>query len=121
LAVGIAVDGAGNAYVTGQTNSTSFPGVAGGSLQPAYGGGINDGFVTKIGTLAITTIPTLAPQGVALLALLLAALGFFTLKQRRVLTVLLLLATAALPAVAAPVAPDYGRLPLSFDVNGYFE
>jgi hypothetical protein len=45
---GIAVDRAGNAYVTGQTNSTTFPGVSGSSLQPAYGGGSYDAFVTKI-------------------------------------------------------------------------
>ncbi len=45
----IAVDGAGNAYVTGQTNSTAFPGVAisDGSIQPHIGGGY-DAFVTKI-------------------------------------------------------------------------
>jgi hypothetical protein len=44
----IAVDGAGNAYVTGQTTSHTFPGVSGSSIQPAYGGGIVDAFVTKI-------------------------------------------------------------------------
>ncbi|HXO30038.1 MAG TPA: SBBP repeat-containing protein, partial [Thermoanaerobaculia bacterium] len=44
---GIAVDGTGNAYVTGQTSSTTFPGVTAGSIQPANGGG-NDAFVTKI-------------------------------------------------------------------------
>jgi hypothetical protein len=47
-ALGIAVDGAGSAYVTGQTASTTFPGVSAGSVQPAYGGGSFDGFVTKI-------------------------------------------------------------------------
>jgi hypothetical protein len=45
---GIAVDGSGNAYVTGLTNSTAFPGVSGGSIQPLYGGGIYDAYVTKI-------------------------------------------------------------------------
>jgi hypothetical protein len=44
----IAVDGAGNAYVTGETNSPSFPGVSAGSIQPTYGGGGSDAFVTKI-------------------------------------------------------------------------
>ncbi|MBV8516195.1 MAG: SBBP repeat-containing protein [Acidobacteria bacterium] len=43
----VAVDGSGNAYVTGQTDSTSFPGVSGGSIQSANGGGL-DAFVTKI-------------------------------------------------------------------------
>jgi hypothetical protein len=45
-AFGIAVDGAGNAYVTGATSSTTFPGVSGSSIQPAYGGGPYDAFVT---------------------------------------------------------------------------
>jgi len=43
---GIAVDSAGNAYVTGQTNSTNFPTVS--PLQPSYGGGGWDAFVTKL-------------------------------------------------------------------------
>jgi hypothetical protein len=44
---GIAVDGAGNAYVTGYTNSTNFP--TANPLQASNGGGINgDAFVTKI-------------------------------------------------------------------------
>jgi len=44
---GIAVDGSGNAYVTGYTMSTNFP-TAGTPSQPGSGGGI-DGFVTKLG------------------------------------------------------------------------
>jgi Beta-propeller repeat/FG-GAP-like repeat len=43
---GIAVDDAGNAYVTGQTGSPNFPTTAG-SFQPANGGGY-DAFVTKL-------------------------------------------------------------------------
>jgi hypothetical protein len=43
---GIAVDGAGNAYVTGFTSTTDFPG--GSSIQVSYGGGTFDAFVTKI-------------------------------------------------------------------------
>ena len=43
---GIAVDGSGNAYVTGSTSSTSFPTV--GPFQPAYGGGATDLFVAKL-------------------------------------------------------------------------
>ena len=44
----LAVDAAGNVYVTGLTTSTTFPGVNGGSIQPAHSGGVNDAFVTKI-------------------------------------------------------------------------
>jgi hypothetical protein len=47
-AMDIAVDGSGNAYITGQTNSSNFPGVSGGSIQPSFAGGVNDAFVTKI-------------------------------------------------------------------------
>ena len=43
---GIAVDSAGQAYVTGTTTSTDFPTIN--ALQPSYGGGITDVFVTKI-------------------------------------------------------------------------
>jgi hypothetical protein len=46
--LGIAVDGTGNAYIAGFTNSTVFPGIGSGSIQPANGGGLNDVFVTKI-------------------------------------------------------------------------
>jgi len=42
---GIAVDSAGNAYITGQTASTNFPTVN--AIQPTYGGNY-DAFVTKI-------------------------------------------------------------------------
>jgi hypothetical protein len=42
---GIAVDGAGNAYITGFTSSTDFP--MANPLQPAYGGG-TDAFVAKL-------------------------------------------------------------------------
>jgi hypothetical protein len=43
----IAVDGAGNAYVAGQTSSSSFPTTAG-AVQPTYGGGFTNAFVTKL-------------------------------------------------------------------------
>jgi hypothetical protein len=46
LGEGIAVDTAGNAYVTGNTNSTNFPTTAG-AFQTALGGG-TDAFVTKV-------------------------------------------------------------------------
>ena len=44
---GIAVDPAGNAYVTGSTASTNFP--TANPLQPANGGGYDDIFVAKLG------------------------------------------------------------------------
>lgn len=43
---GIALDGSGNAYVTGTTTSANFP--TKNPLQPKYGGGGYDAFVTKI-------------------------------------------------------------------------
>jgi hypothetical protein len=43
---GIAVDSVGNVYVTGYTQSTDFPTMN--PLQPTYGGGSYDAFVTKI-------------------------------------------------------------------------
>jgi Beta-propeller repeat len=46
LGYAIAVDSARNAYVTGATSSTNFPTMN--PLQPAYGGGDDDAFVTKI-------------------------------------------------------------------------
>ncbi len=45
-AFGIAVDSSGNAYVTGQTDSTNFPATPG-ALQPVTAGGL-DAFVAKI-------------------------------------------------------------------------
>ncbi len=42
----IAVDSAGNAYVTGQTSSTDFP--TANALQNTHGGATLDGFVTKL-------------------------------------------------------------------------
>ena len=46
--VGIAVDAAGNAYVTGDTESSDFPRAAGSPIQNAHGGGILDAFVAKL-------------------------------------------------------------------------
>jgi len=44
---GIAVDGSGNAYVTGWTSSTNYD-VTAGAFQTTYGGGAYDVFVTKL-------------------------------------------------------------------------
>jgi len=49
---GVAVDSAGNAYVTGYTSSSDFPTMD--PLQPAIGGGI-DAFVSKIDPVTATT------------------------------------------------------------------
>jgi hypothetical protein len=54
IGLGIAVDGAGNAYVTGYTDSTTFPGLNGSSIQPTNGGG-NDAFVTRINAAGTAT------------------------------------------------------------------
>jgi len=43
---GIAVDSAGSAYVTGDTNSPNFPTAS--ALQATYGGGMHDAFVAKL-------------------------------------------------------------------------
>ena len=47
----ITVDGSGNAYVVGKTNSTDFP--VENAAQPVYGGGPSDAFVAKINTNAV--------------------------------------------------------------------
>ena len=44
--VGIAIDSAGSAYITGRTSSTDFPTV--GAIQASYGGGTSDAFVSKL-------------------------------------------------------------------------
>jgi len=53
--LGIAVDAAGSAYVTGGTASRNFP-VTNGALQPAYGGGATDAFVSKLDVLGSTLV-----------------------------------------------------------------
>ncbi|WP_301171998.1 SBBP repeat-containing protein [Brevibacillus nitrificans] len=45
--IGIAVDATNHAYITGQTASLDFPTTAD-AMQPVYGGGATDGFVTKL-------------------------------------------------------------------------
>jgi hypothetical protein len=50
----IAVDAAGNAYVTGNTTSDNFPGMAGSLIQSTFGGGLFDGFVAKLNAAGTT-------------------------------------------------------------------
>jgi len=45
-ATGIAVDSSGSVYITGNTCSTDFPALN--PIQAVYGGGLSDGFVTKL-------------------------------------------------------------------------
>lgn len=45
-AAGVAVDSAGNAYVTGTTTSRNFP--TANALQPQFGGGVYDAFIAKL-------------------------------------------------------------------------
>ncbi len=54
-AAGVAVDSAGNAYVTGSTVSPDFP-VTTPVFQHAYGGGNADAFVAKLGPTGTTLI-----------------------------------------------------------------
>jgi hypothetical protein len=53
-AVSLAIDGAGNAYVTGITNSGNFP--LSGALQTVFGGGTTDAFVSKLGPTGATLV-----------------------------------------------------------------
>jgi hypothetical protein len=48
LGTDVAVDSSGNAYLTGSTASSTFPGVSGGSIQSSHGGGTYDSFITKV-------------------------------------------------------------------------
>ena len=52
---GIAVDAAGNSYVTGETDSGNFP-MTTGAFQPTFGGGFRDAFVAKIQFAIVVTI-----------------------------------------------------------------
>ncbi|MBC8123871.1 MAG: SBBP repeat-containing protein, partial [Gemmatimonadaceae bacterium] len=51
--IGVAVDLAGNAYLTGSTASTDFP-VSTGAVQTGYGGGNFDGFVARLNAQGTT-------------------------------------------------------------------
>ena len=46
---GVAIDGNGNAYVAGSTDSTDFP--TKNPWEPTYGGGGSDAFTTKVNAL----------------------------------------------------------------------
>ena len=52
----IAVDQAGQAYVTGYTNSSGFPGITASSIQSTHGGSTWDVFVTKLNAAGTTLL-----------------------------------------------------------------
>ncbi len=52
---GIAIDGAGNAYVTGETDSLNFP-ITGGAYQTVYGGGGSNAFMAKLNPSGSTLV-----------------------------------------------------------------
>lgn len=63
---GIAVNGSGDAFVTGDTSSSDFPTAS--AAQPNNGGGLNnhdDAFVVKIGDIGSTPTPTPTPTPIA--------------------------------------------------------
>jgi hypothetical protein len=51
----IAIDGSGNAYITGYTNSTDYD-ITPGAFQTTYGGGTNDVFVSKLNSTGTSLI-----------------------------------------------------------------
>jgi hypothetical protein len=53
--IDLAVDTAGNTYITGRTTSRNFP-VAGSPLQATFGGGFTDAFVAKLDTAGSTLV-----------------------------------------------------------------
>ncbi len=52
---GVALDSSGNAYLTGETFSSDFP-TTSSALQPSFGSGAFDGFVTKLTGLALPVV-----------------------------------------------------------------
>jgi hypothetical protein len=60
---GIAVDSSGNAYVTGETESTNFP--TANAFQPTYGGGAEDAFITKIAAVTYPSLISLVRRDVS--------------------------------------------------------
>src|SRR5207237_10632293 len=58
---GIAVDAAGNAYVTGFTTSTDFPIVN--AIQSKYGGGQTDAYVAKLNARGLALLYSTHPRG----------------------------------------------------------
>ncbi len=61
IGVGVALDGANNIYVTGQTSSSDFPTVS--PTQSVFGGGLNDAFVSEYVSSTLTFSTYLGGSG----------------------------------------------------------
>jgi hypothetical protein len=77
----------GDIYVAGSTNSSPFPGTAGGA-QPAFGGGAADGFVTRLTfdlalVAPVPSIPTLSESVMLAMIGLLLVTGLLAIRRRR--------------------------------------
>src|SRR5262249_47284606 len=78
---GIAIDGAGVAYVAGFTSSTNFPTFL--AFQPTHHGGFYDAFVAKISPVTPSRIPSGNRITAAALALILLIVSIQFLWRRR--------------------------------------
>lgn len=103
----IAVDHAGHAFITGLSGSTNFPTTAG-AVQPQFGGGVNDLFVSKISpdgmSLAYSTYLGGADWD--------AGSGFIALDAEGCAYVVTSSASSDFPRVPAPLShtPNYPEL-----------
>ena len=75
----IAIDGSGNAYITGVTNSSNFPTQS--PLQ-ALNAGVADVFILKLNDSNSKAIPVINKPGFIILSLILAGIGYFTIRRR---------------------------------------
>jgi len=76
----IAIDGSGNAYITGVTRSSDFPTQS--PLQ-ALNAGVSDAFILKLNDMTSNAIPVLNDWGLIFLSLILIGIGYFTIRRRK--------------------------------------